>query len=161
MKVAMRTVLVVVAVTALLVTGCADTRRSLVVAPDQAGPTAPAHSALGDPAITRKVCLQAMTVVARGTAYFNSQFAALERAAARGDQTGIVAAAEAMNTRFVQMAAALATAARKQVSPGLKAVLRTGSALLSEILSPAYAGATTDVAKRLADVAAALVKACG
>jgi hypothetical protein len=161
----MRAVWAVVAaatVTAVMSAGCGESRQSLVAAPSRlAQATAsPSRPAPGDPATTRRVCIQTVALVASGTRFFNNEIAALERAAAKGDQAAMVAAAEAINTRFTQMAAALSSAAQKKVSPALQAVLTKGSALLSEIPSPSYAGATADIAKRLSDLAAALVTAC-
>jgi hypothetical protein len=157
----MRTVLVwVLVATALVSTGCASAQQGILVASSRSGAPTQRRIPPADPAVTRQVCRQVTTVVAGGTSFFNSQVVALERAAAKGDQTAIVAAAEAINTRLAQMTVALAVAARKTVSPGLKAALNRGFAVLSEIASPSYAGATTDIARRLSDLATALQRVC-
>ncbi len=124
-----------------------------------AGLTAPPPSP-GDPAVTKQVCTDAVKVATDGTKIFNDQLVALEKAAAKGDQTAMVAAAEAIHKKFTEMAAALGTLSQKSVSPSVKAALTDASAALTEIASETYAGTMADTKKKLTDLALSFTKAC-
>jgi flagellin-specific chaperone FliS len=119
-------------------------------------PTAPPV----DPAVTYEVCTQASNATAATTALFNEQIAALEQAAARNDQAGMVTAAEAINKQFQALSAALATMAQRQIGDELKKILTDISEALAEMASLSYTGTTVDIRKKLLDFAAAFTTAC-
>ncbi len=121
-------------------------------------PTAPASP--DDPAVTRRTCTAAIGLARDGMKVFNEQLAVLEKAASRGDQTAMVAAAEAINKKFNDMAASLGTLAQESVSPPVKIALTGASAALSDVASETYAGTMVDITKKLAEVAATVTKAC-
>lgn len=138
----------------------------------QAGPSQPTTSASaglgttlppapGDPGVTRQTCTAAIKVATAGTKVFNDQLAALEKAAAKGDQTAMVAAAEAINKEFLAMASALGALSQKTVSPSVKAALTDASAALSDIASETYTGTMADIKKKLTELGASFTKACG
>jgi hypothetical protein len=86
--------------------------------------------------------------------------AVLEAAAAKGDQAAMVAAAELIQKKFLDLAASLATLSQKFVDSDVKDALTAASATLKEISSESYPGTTQDTQKRLGDVAATFAKAC-
>lgn len=113
-----------------------------------------------DPAVTADVCSLATADTASTTKLFNDQMAALEQAAARGDQAAMVAAAGAINKRFMSLGATLTQLATRPVSPALRAVLTDIATALAQMSSLAYTGTTVDIRKKLLDFAAAFAKVC-
>ncbi len=166
----MRRVWVVAVATAAVfgTTACTDAAPAAAPQPSvsataSGGATPPATTAPpspGDPAATNKGCASAATIMSTGTKFFNDRITELEKAAAKGDQQGMVAAAEAINKRFTEMGTGLSALARTEVSSGLKTALTKGAAALTEIPSASYGGVTSDIRKRLADIKASLDKAC-
>lgn len=120
-------------------------------------PTAPPV----DPVLTKQICAAAAKATADGTKVFNDQLAALEQAAAKNDQAAMVAAAEAINKQFTDLASALGVLAQQPVSPAVKVVLSDVSTALTEMASLSYTGTTVDIRKKLLDFAAAFGKTCG
>src|SRR4051794_33960883 len=64
-------------------------------------PAPPAASS--DPAVTAQVCTDASKAVGDASTFFTAQMAALEKAAAKGDQDAIVAAATAIQDRLMAL----------------------------------------------------------
>lgn len=128
-----------------------------------AAPTVPVPPPVtpGDAAVTHQVCVDASAAATEVTTYFSDQIAALEAAAAKGDQTAMVAAATAIQQKFLSLATALGTLAQKPVDSDVKSALADAAAALKEISSEAYTGTTQDTQKRLVDLAATFAKACG
>jgi hypothetical protein len=114
----------------------------------------------GDPAVMAQTCTKASKILADGTKLFNDQLAVLEKAAAKGDQTGMAAAATAISTEFTAMATELAPLAQASVSSQLRSTLTTAAGALTDLGSSAYSGTTADTKRKLADLSAALSKAC-
>lgn len=128
--------------------------------PSTSASAAPTTPSPGNLVVTKRVCTDAVKVATDGTKVFNDQLVALEKAAAKGDQTAMVAAAEAIHKEFTEMTAALGTLSQKSVSPSVKAALSDASAALTEIASETYAGTMADTKKKLTDLAASFTKAC-
>lgn len=132
---------------------------------ESAAPTAtssPSPTPTPDPFITEQVCAEATEATAAASAVINDQLATLERAAAAGDQAGMVAAAEAINTQFTSLSARFATQAQVQsVSPPVQDTLADVSAALAEMASPRYIGTMVDIKRKMIDFAAAFVRVCG
>jgi hypothetical protein len=126
-----------------------------------ARPTAAATVTLGDPTATIEACTSATAGAADVTQVFTEQIAAIEAAAAKGDQTAMVAAAGVIQARFVSLSTTLTTLSQKPVDSDVKAALANAAAGLREISSESYPGTTQDTQKRLSDLAAAVALACG
>jgi hypothetical protein len=114
-----------------------------------------------DPRLTRQICAAAVRGTGEVLKVFNEQLATLERAAARGDQSTMVEAAEVIIEQVVDMATALRVFAQKAVSPRVRAALSRASAKLAEIATESYAGSPTDIRTTLAGLGTSLTKACG
>lgn len=121
----------------------------------------PTPSLTVDAAVTAQVCRSASKAVADTSKYFNDQMAALERAAAKGDQDAVVAAATAIQNRLTQLGTTAAAYAAKAVSPELRAVLVETVVAITEISSPSYSGTQADIKQKLVNLGAAFAKACG
>jgi hypothetical protein len=126
----------------------------------QASPMPTAPLPPGDPMITRQVCASATAAAAYGSTAFNDRLATIEQAAAHGDQSTLVEAAEEIQHTLVNLAISLRFLAQKSVSPRVKAALLQGTTVLTEISSEAYAGSTTDTRQRLADLVTNFRRAC-
>ncbi len=113
-----------------------------------------------DPAVTADVCSLAAAATTSTTKVFNDQLAALEQAAARNDQSAMVAAAEAINKQFVSLAAILTQLSERPVASALKTVLTDIATALTQMSSLSYTGTTVDIRKKLLDFAAAFNKTC-
>jgi hypothetical protein len=114
-----------------------------------------------DPRLTRQICAAAVRGAGEVLKVFNEQLAALERAAARGDEGTMVEAAEVIIEQVVEMATALRVFAQKAVTPRVKAALNRASAKLAEIATESYTGSPTDIRTTLTGLGASLSKACG
>jgi hypothetical protein len=114
-----------------------------------------------DPRLTRQICAAAVRGTGEVLKMFNEQLATLERAAARGDQSTMVEAAEVIIEQVVEMATALRVFAQKAVTPRVRAALSRASAKLAEIATESYAGSPTDIRTTLTGLGTALTKACG
>ncbi len=125
-----------------------------------APPTAAATVTLGDPTATIEACTSATAGAADVTKVFTEQLAAIEAAAAKGDQTAMVAAAGIIQTKFVSLSATLSQLSQTPVDSDVKAALANAAAGLREISSESYPGTTQDTQKRLTDLAAAVTLAC-
>ncbi|MDT5025262.1 MAG: hypothetical protein QOE61_1688 [Micromonosporaceae bacterium] len=164
----MRRVLALAAVTTavLAATACTGDPAQPVASPASPSTSASTTRAAtppptpGDAAVTRQVCLDAAAGAADVTKVFTDQIAALEAAAAKGDQAAMVAAAELIQKKFLALSATLTTLSQKRVDPGVKAALTDAAAALKEISSSSYPGTTQDTQKRLGDLAATFAKVC-
>jgi hypothetical protein len=114
----------------------------------------------GDPILTKQVCAAAALLTGDSANLYTDKLTALEQAAAAGDKTTMVAAAEAIQDRFVQLAAGLGALSHRSVSPKVKAVLIEASAAISEIASQTYAGTTTDIKNKLTDLGNSFARVC-
>jgi hypothetical protein len=159
----MRRVLELTAVAAaiLAVAGCAPPGAtpapamvSVAAAPT---PTLPPP---GDPLVTRQVCTVATAAAADGSKTINDEIAAIELAAAEGDQTAMVSAAEEIQKTFLNLSTSLRFLSQMSVSPAVRAALLQGTVELAEITSVSYAGSTTDIQRSLTDLVAAFRRAC-
>ena len=74
------------------------------------------------------------------TKVFNDQIAAIEQAAADGDQAAMVAAAETINKQFVSLAAILTQLSERPVTPALATVLTDIATALAQMSSLSYTG---------------------
>jgi len=114
----------------------------------------------GDPLLTRRLCSEAAIATAAATSDFHAQLAVLERAAAKGDQDGLVAAAEAINGRLTALAVTLAAMAQRSVTTSVKKLLSDAARALADISSPGYPGTTSDIATMLGDFVTGFAQAC-
>jgi len=106
------------------------------------------------------VCTEASAAVAASTAVINDQLATLEQAAAAGDQTRMVAAAEIINTQFRTLSATFALRAQTLTNPGLNKTLVDVSDALAEMASPRYTGTMVDIKKKMIDFSVAFAGVC-
>jgi hypothetical protein len=130
-----------------------------------AAPTAtptltPTPTPTADPAMFTTVCADATQATSTATIVINDQLAILEQAAADGDQTRMVAAAEAINNQFTVLSASFTLQAQMLTSPPLSATLTDVSAALAEMASPRYTGTMVDIKKKMIDFAAAFAAVC-
>jgi hypothetical protein len=114
-----------------------------------------------DPRLTRQICAAAMRGAGEVLKVFNEQLAALEQAAARGDQNTMVEAAEVIIEQVTEMATALRVFSQKAVTPRVRSALAKASAKLAEIATESYAGSPTDIRSTLTGLGTSLSKACG
>ena len=121
----------------------------------------PPTRAPADPRLTRQICGAAVEAAGDVLEVFNEQLAALERAAARGDQNTMVEAAEVIIDQVTDMSTALRAFAQKAVTPRVRAALSRASAMLAEIASESYAGSPSDIRRTLTGLGTSLTKACG
>ncbi len=119
-------------------------------------PTAPA----GGVDLTAQVCTDASQAIAEASAYFTAQMSALEKAAAKGDQDAVVAAATAIQNRITALGLAVTTFTTQTISPELRKVLVESAASLQEIASEAYTGTQADIRKTFTQLTGAFDKAC-
>lgn len=131
---------------------------STTVGGSTSAPSSPAPT--GDPKVTAQVCEQASKAVVEAGTFFAAQMAALEKAAARGDQDAVVAAATAIQTKITTLGAAVATFAAQAVSPELRAVLVSTAKSLTDIASETYAGTQADIQKKLTELSGTFSKTC-
>jgi hypothetical protein len=113
-----------------------------------------------DPAATVEVCGLASTASVATTTIFNEQIAALEQAAAQGDQAAMLAAAEAINQKFVDLAETMTRLANRPVAAELRTVLTDIASALTDMSALSYTGTTVDIRKKLLDFAAAITRVC-
>lgn len=123
------------------------------------GPGSPALTS--DAAVTAKVCTDAGKAMTDASAFFTTQMSALEKAAAKGDQDAIVAAATAIQDRLMALTNIVAAYSAKAVTPELRKVLVDATTALTEISSEGYTGTQADIKKQLTTLTAAFAKACG
>jgi hypothetical protein len=119
----------------------------------------PTHTP-GDAAVTSQVCADATAASADVAKVFSDQIAALEAAAAKGDQTAMVAAATLIQHKFLDLAASLTKLSQKPVDSNVKAALTGAAAALKEVSSESYPGTTQETQKRLGDLVATFANAC-
>jgi hypothetical protein len=117
-------------------------------------------AASADPAATNHACAYAIRAAGETTKVLNDQYAALERAAAAGDENGMVSAAEVINSKFVEVARALAALAQPTVNPIVRRALTQAAAALRYISSVAYPGGQVEIKKKLAELSTAFGRAC-
>jgi hypothetical protein len=144
------------------VAGCAT--EPGMAAPNRAGSvrlSVPASKAPADPRLTRQICAAAVRAAGEVLEVFNVQLAALERAAARGDESTMVEAAEVIIEQVTEASAALRVFAQKAVTPRVRLALSRAAATLAEIASASYNGSPTDIRTTLSGLGPALTKACG
>jgi hypothetical protein len=145
-----------VAVAAIYATaGCGSVTSSIDVRASMAQVGASA-----DPAATNHACAVAIKAAGETTKVLNDQYAALERAAAVGDENAMVSAAEVINSKFVEVARALAALAQPTVNPTVRRVLSQAAATLRYISSEAYPGGQVEIKKKLAELSSAFGRAC-
>ena len=125
-----------------------------------AGATPTATPAPPDPAVTRQVCADAVRAAGEVVKLFNDQLAVLERAAARGDEATMVAAAEKIMDELTEMATTLRVYAQRSVTPPVRAALSKAAATLSEMASESYPGSPADIKKALTGLGSAFTSAC-
>jgi hypothetical protein len=113
-----------------------------------------------DPLATVEVCGLAAAATATTITIFNEQIAALEQAAARNDQTAMVAAAKAINQQFVSLGEAFAELAERPVEAQLRIVLTDIAIALEQMSSLSYTGTTVDIRKKLVDFTLAIQGTC-
>jgi hypothetical protein len=113
-----------------------------------------------DPAATAEVCGLASAATDTTTEIFNEQIAALEQAAASSDQAAMVAAAEAINEQFADVAETFTDLATRPISPELQVVLTDIATALTEMSSLAYTGTTVDIRRKLLDFTSAIERTC-
>lgn len=145
-----------------VVAGCATDPG--LAAPNRAGTvrlSGPPTKAPADPRLTRQICAAAVRSTGEVLEVFNVQLAALELAAAQGDESTMVESAEVIIEQVTEAAAALRVFAQKAVTPRVRAALSRAAATLAEIASASYTGSPTDIRTTLSGLAPALSKACG
>ena len=120
----------------------------------------PTPAPTADPAAAATVCADVIEASGAATIVINNQLSLLEQAAAAGDQAGLVAAAEAINTQFTTLSASFATQAQILTSPQLTKTLTDISAALAEMASPRYNGTMVDIKKKMVDFEAAFEATC-
>jgi hypothetical protein len=114
-----------------------------------------------DPMVTIEVCGLATAATATTTSVFNEQIAAFEQAAARNDQSALVASSKAINDQFDNAAQAFTTLSKRPAaSPDLQAVLAQIAQALTQMSSVDYTGTTVDIRKKLVDFQLALDSVC-
>jgi hypothetical protein len=121
----------------------------------------PPSKAPPDPRLTRQICAAAVRAAGDVLEVFNVQLAALERAAARGDESTMVEAAEMIIEQVTEASAALRVFAQKAVTPRVRMALSRAAATLAEIASASYDGSPTDIRATLTGLGPTLAKACG
>jgi hypothetical protein len=124
-------------------------------------PTSSTPSLTVDAAVNILICRSATKALSETSKYFNEQMAALERAAAKGDQDAVVAAATAIQDRLTQLGKAASVYTTKAVSPQLRAALVEIVVAVTEISSPSYPGTQADIKQKLINLGDAFTKACG
>ncbi|HLT11667.1 MAG TPA: hypothetical protein VK028_12845 [Micromonosporaceae bacterium] len=130
--------------------------------PSPTASATPSPTPTPDPFITNQICDEAKQAIAAASAVINEQLALLEKAAADGDQAGMVQAAEAINTQFTSLSDRFATQAKvASVSPAVQDALADVSAALAEMASPRYVGTQVDIKRKMIDFEIAFVRACG
>jgi hypothetical protein len=146
---------------ALLASPAVTTTPSLPTSPTATPRPTPSVSVTpGDPATTNEACTSATAGAADATKIFTEQLAAIEAAAAKGDQTAMVAAAGVIQTNLVALSTTLAGLSEKPVDTDVKAALTRAAAGLREISSESYAGTTQETQRRLGELAGAVALAC-
>jgi len=157
----MRRALAAAAVTVVTVTACATGPGVASTLPAGASRvSATATPVPVDPAVNRQVCAAAASAAGKGVRDFNVELAALERAAARGDQHAVVDSAEVILDQLTGLAATLRRLAQRAVSPSVRAALGRASATLGSIASESYAGSPADIRKALVGLAGSFTRAC-
>lgn len=153
-----------IAVVAVIPTACADGLGSATTAgPMDTAAVVPVRAATPPPpdaAVTRQVCAVAERTASRGLRVFTHHMAALETAAARNDQTAMVAAATAITTEFAAMAATLGSLSKRSVSAPVRVALVDASASIRQMGSIEYVGTPADQHEELREVADAFAEAC-
>jgi hypothetical protein len=122
--------------------------------------TTTASPTAADPAVTRQACLTAVRAAGDGVRVFNDQLQVLERAAARGDQHAMVAAAEVINNKMRELASTLRRLSQTAVSPRVRAALGGASAMLRDITSVSYTGSPSDIRTALVGFGTSFHRAC-
>jgi hypothetical protein len=115
----------------------------------------------GDVAATKQVCAYAAAAATDLTKFFNDEIAAIEAAAAKGDQPGMVGAAKIIQDKFVTLSSSLTSLSRRPVDSDVKVALTNAAAALKEITSESYRGSTQDTQTKLSNLAIVFAKACG
>jgi hypothetical protein len=109
---------------------------------------------------TAEVCGLAAAATDTTTDIFNEQIAALEQAAASNDKAAMVAAAEAINKQFADLAEVFAQLAERPIAPELQVVLTDIAAALTQMAALSYTGTTVDIRKKLLDFTSAIEHTC-
>jgi hypothetical protein len=137
-----------------LVSACTVDPRPGVVA-------SPSVMVTADQTTTHTVCWDASTAVTYTLASLNANLDAIDLAAASGDQVGLMAAADAIQTQLLRLAAALTGWSNKPIPASVRTALTHGAATLHKICATTYSGNQADIAQQLSAMSRALAGACG
>jgi hypothetical protein len=143
-----------VAVVAMVSAGCS-------VGPRPAPVVSSTTMVTADPTTTHTVCRDATTAVAKTLTSFNANLNAIDRAAASGDQVGLMSAADAIQNGLLALAATLTDWSHKPIPASVRAALVHGAATLQAICATTYSGNQADIAQQLTEMSKALSGACG
>jgi hypothetical protein len=109
---------------------------------------------------TRQVCTVAMKATTDVAKLYNVQLSIIERAVARGDTATMLAAAEAINEKFTEVAATLAALVAQPINLAVKAKIAQAASALTEMSSQSYTGSVSDIKKRLGELADSVNRVC-
>lgn len=132
---------VALAFTVVAVSGCTlhrDTSPAIMVSL-QPTPTPPTV----DPATTRVVCDKALSAAKDMVSVFDDRLAEIDRAAARGDQTAVIAAATEIHEKILNVAGQLRRWSGLAVAPEVRRMLEAAAQTLTVITSARYTGGVT------------------
>jgi hypothetical protein len=121
----------------------------------------PSVMVAADPTTTQTVCQDATTAVMATLTSFNANLNAIDLAAASGDQVGLMAAADAIQTQLLRLARALTDWSNKPIPASVRTALTRGAATLHQICATTYSGNQADIAQQLNEMSKALAGACG
>ena len=121
----------------------------------------PSVMVTADQTTTHTVCWDATTAVTYALASLNANLDAIDLAAASGDQVGLMAAANAIQTQLLRLAAALTGWSNKPIPASVRTALTHGAATLHKICATTYSGNQADIAQQLSAMSRALAGACG